>query len=440
MGCSYIESIEQASEQKLESAAQEKNNDGVNKEASQFSENSSTERNTTSLNGKLIVHFLEVGQADSILIQQNEHNMLIDAGNNADSNFVVNYLKKQGVKKIDYVIGTHPHEDHIGGLDAVINTFEIGSVFMPKASTNTKTFKDVLLAIKNKNLKITAPVVGNLYNLGSSKWTILAPNSSSYDDLNDYSIVIKINFGKNSFIFTGDAEALSEQEILKKGFDLKADVLKIGHHGSSSSTSDAFLKAVSPEYAVLSVGKDNDYGHPHKITMDKLKANNITVYRTDECGTIIAASDGEKITFNCKPGDYSYSEIGTNTTQDSSSNSVSSNNVINSDNKAAKTETKTNNSANVIISNIDKKGEIVTITNKSSKDINLKGWKIVSVSGNQQYVFPDYVLKAGASVKVASGNKPGDLVWGEENVWNNSQSDPGELYDSHGNLVSKYED
>ncbi|MDI3545152.1 MAG: competence protein ComEC [Rikenellaceae bacterium] len=379
-----------------------------------IADNKDITTSTSPLKGKLVVHFLDVGQADSILIQQNGHNMLIDAGNNADSNFVVKYLKKQGVKKIDYVIGTHPHEDHIGGLDVVINTFEIGSVFMPKVSTNTKTFKDVLLAVKSKNMKVVAPVVGSSYNLGDAKWTILAPNSSSYDDLNDYSIVIKINFGKNSFIFTGDAEALSEQEILKKGFNLKADVLKIGHHGSSSSTSDEFLKAVSPEYAAISVGKDNDYGHPHKITMDRLKANNIPVYRTDECGTIIAVSYGEKITFNCKPGDYSYRGI--------------------------KTESKTNNSANVVISNIDKEDEIVTITNKSSKDINLKGWKIVSVTGNQQYVFSDYILKAGASVKVASGNKPGDLIWGEENVWNNSKSDSGELYDSNGNLVYKYED
>jgi len=414
VGCSHIENIEEGSKQKLESAVQEKNNDGANKEAGQFGENSSTERNTTSLNRKLIVHFLDVGQADSILIQQDGRYMLIDAGNNADSNFVVNYLKKQKVSRLDYIVGTHPHEDHIGGLDAVISSFDIGSVYMPKVSTNTKTFKDVLTAIKNKNLKITAPVADNSYNLGSSKWTILAPNSNDYEDLNNYSIVIKLDYGKTSFLFMGDAETISEQEILSKGFNLRADVIKIGHHGSSSSTSDTFLKAVSPEYAVISVGKDNDYGHPHKITMDKLKANNITVYRTDECGTIIAASDGEKITFNCKPGDYSYNGNGTNAIQ--------------------------NSSANVIISNIDKKGEIVTITNKSSKDINLKGWKIVSVTGNQQYVFPDYVLKAGASVKVASGNKPGDLIWGEENVWNNFQSDPGELYDSDGNLVYKYED
>lgn len=273
-----------------------------------------------SVNNQLKVHFIDVGQADSILIQQGNNAMLIDAGNNEDSETVKNYIAKQGIKKLDYVIGTHAHEDHIGGLDYVINNFEIDKIYMPKATSNTKTFEDVVTAIKNKEMKITTPVPGDSFKLGEADCKILAPNSASYKDLNNYSIAIKVTFKNNSFMFTGDAETISETEMLKKGFDVKADVLKIGHHGSSSSTSDEFLKKVNPKYAVISAGKDNDYGHPHKETMKRLKDSGITVYRTDESGTIICTSDGNNISFNTKSGSYN-SPSATSNNDSSSSNS-----------------------------------------------------------------------------------------------------------------------
>lgn len=248
--------------------------------------------------GNLKVNYINVGQGDSILIQQDGHNMLIDAGTNSSEKVVVDYLKSHGVTKLDYVIGTHPHEDHIGGLDAVINNFEIGQVFMPKVTTTTQTFKSVITAINNKELKITTPKVGESYNLGNAVWTILAPSSDSYTDMNNYSIVTKLKFGNNSFVFTGDAEDISEGEILKKQLDISAEVLKLGHHGSNSSTTDEFLKTVNPKYAVISVGQGNKYGHPTENTLDKLKANNISFYRTDEKGNIIAISDGSSISFH----------------------------------------------------------------------------------------------------------------------------------------------
>ena len=243
----------------------------------QNSENNSNSSTGNQVNGthptgqKLKVHFIDVGQADSILIIQNNSTMLIDAGNNADSDLVTQYIKSKGITKLDYVIGTHPHEDHIGGLDAVINNFDIGTVIMPKVAANTRTFEDVVNAIKNKDLKVTAPVPLDEYDLGDAKFVILAPNSDNYEDLNDYSIVVKLTFGNNSFIFTGDAEAVSENEILSKGYNIKADVLKVGHHGSRSSTTENFLRKISPDYAVISVGKDNNYGHPSQEVLNLLK-------------------------------------------------------------------------------------------------------------------------------------------------------------------------
>jgi len=236
--------------------------------------------------------------------------MLIDAGNNDDGQNIVSYLKDQGISKIDILVGTHPYEDHIGGLEDVINSFDIGRIYMHRVVHTTQTSEDVLLAIQNKGLKIDEPIAGMTFDLGPAKYTILAPNKASYSNLNNYSIVIKLQYGQTSFLFVGDAEEISEREMLNRNYDLSADVLKIGYHGSNNSTSNKFLAAVSPKYAVISVGKGNSYGHPHKETMNKLKNANIIIYRTDECGTIIATSDGNDITFNCEPGSYNAGSLG----------------------------------------------------------------------------------------------------------------------------------
>jgi competence protein ComEC len=245
----------------------------------------------------LSVHFIDVGQADSILVHTpSDNNMLIDAGNNADADTVKSYLSRQGVKRLDVLVGTHPHEDHIGGMDVVIRQYPIGKVYMPKKTTNTRTFEDVLNAIKAKGLKITSPVSGSTIALDPAvKIEILAPKSASYKDLNNYSIVLKVTYGKTSFLLTGDAEKESEKEMLAKGYNLKADVLKVGHHGSNSSTSAAFLKAVSPKFAVICVGQGNDYGHPKQEILNRLERAGVKVFRTDRDGTVVAESDGQKI-------------------------------------------------------------------------------------------------------------------------------------------------
>jgi len=178
-------------------------------------------------------------------------------------------------------------------------------VYLPKVTNNTKTFKDVVKAMNSKGLKATPPNPGDIFKLGDANCSILSPINTNPKDLNTYSIVIKVVFGNNKFLFTGDAQASNEEDMINKGYDLSADVLKVGHHGSNTSTSQVFLDKVKPKYAVISVGKGNDYGHPTAATMKRLKANAIKVFRTDENGTIICTSDGKNISFNCNPADYS---------------------------------------------------------------------------------------------------------------------------------------
>ena len=246
----------------------------------------------------LKVHFLNVGQADSTLITCGSHAMLIDAGNNDDEEPILNYIQnKQGITHLDYVIGTHPHEDHIGAMDSVLYAVSTDEVMLPEVTTNTQTFMDVLTAIDDQGLAITVPEPGETYTLGDASFTILSPNGDYGTDLNNWSIALRLTYGNTSFLFTGDAETDAEQDILNTGLTLSSDVYQVGHHGSSSSSSQAFLEAVQPRYAVISCGQNNDYGHPHKETLDALTSRGIEIFRTDLQGTIVAASDGTNISF-----------------------------------------------------------------------------------------------------------------------------------------------
>lgn len=261
--------------------------------------NSPSSENISNIENKNImkVNYIDVGQGDSILVQVNGKNLLIDAGPNDNTDKLISYLNKQNIKKLDYVVATHPHEDHIGGMDVVIKKYEIGQFYAPKKTANTKTFESMITALKSKNLKINSAKAGINLDLGeNTKCEILAPNSTNYEDVNNYSAVIKITYGDSKFLFTGDAEKLSEKEILSKNYDIDSDVLKVGHHGSSTSSSKAFLDKVSPKIAVISLGKNNDYGHPHKETTAELKKRNIQTYRTDIDGSVVLISDGKKVT------------------------------------------------------------------------------------------------------------------------------------------------
>ena len=253
---------------------------------------------------ELQIQYLDVGQADATLIRlPNGQTMLIDAGGNATADRLVEYIAKQGVKRIDFLIGTHPHEDHIGGLDKVIEAFDIGEIYLPKVADSqvptTRTYEDVLAAVDQKGLRVNRGAAGTvLFQRDELSARLLAPNSDAYDELNSYSIVVLLTYGERKFLFMGDAESDSEQEILERFGNVTADVLKCGHHGSSTSTSQAFLDSVSPEYAVISCGRDNSYGHPHQETLERLDRKNVTVYRTDQQHTVIASCDGEKLTLD----------------------------------------------------------------------------------------------------------------------------------------------
>lgn len=240
------------------------------------------------------VHFVDVGQADAIYIAlPNGEDMLIDAGNNKDGETVVNYLKEQGVQRLDYLIGTHPHADHIGGMDTVIDAFEIGRIYMPNASASTRTFEDVLMAIDRKGYTVTKAKAGTMIlDRSGLSIEILSPVQDWYQDLNDYSAVVRLTYLNKTFLFMGDAGVLPEREIAG---DVTADVLKIGHHGSRTATSEAFLRRVHPAYAVICVGRGNSYGHPTQEVLDRLYWAQVWVYRTDVDGTVCFQSDGNNL-------------------------------------------------------------------------------------------------------------------------------------------------
>ena len=243
-------------------------------------------------NANFKIYYLDVGEADSILIENNGEYALIDAGNNEDGKNLVDFFNTLGITNFKYVIGTHGHEDHIGGMDDIIKNFNIEHFYMPDVLVNNKTFEEIIDNLDKKGIEYETPLIDSTFTMAESKFTVLYIGDDK-EDLNMDSIILKLNYKNTSYLFTGDAPTDAEREILNK--DLKSDVLKVGHHGSRYSTSANFLKKVYPKYAIISVGKDNDYGHPHNVILDKLNRIGSKVYRTDTDGTILLTSDGENI-------------------------------------------------------------------------------------------------------------------------------------------------
>lgn len=244
------------------------------------------------------IHFIDVGNADAILIKQEGANVLIDGGNNQDEKTVVDYLKKEGVNELEYIIATHPHADHIGGLDNVIRNIKVNHVLVSNGSADTKTYRDFILALSEKGITPSVPLKNAIFNLTENSY-IKILSCANVEDPNNQSIVALYVNGEDKVLFTGDAE---EEIIAQINEDI--DLLKTSHHGSYNGTTKSFLEKITPSFAVITVGKDNSYGHPHKSTMELLKSFNIPVFRTDEGGTIIFKSSGTGLSTECNPNSY----------------------------------------------------------------------------------------------------------------------------------------
>ena len=251
---------------------------------------------------RLKMHVIDVGQGDAVLMQCGGRNVLIDCDENGMGDTVLDYLRKADVSHLDWIIGTHPHSDHIGGMDTVIKSKDItiDHVMMPQTSKEltptTMTYTEVLTAIKKKKLKITRPVPGTEYDLDGVTMLVLSPaKGAKYEDLNDYSIVLKFTYGDVSVLTGGDASKLVERQLITLDYDLSADIYKVSHHGGRDGNSQAFLDEVNPRYAAISVGEDNKYGHPKNEILKRLRAMDCKVYRTDLDGDIIFESDGKNI-------------------------------------------------------------------------------------------------------------------------------------------------
>lgn len=248
---------------------------------------------------KVEVHFLDVGQADSTLIKlPTGENILIDGGNRDDKDYILDYLSRVGVEHIDVMVATHPHEDHIGSLKDVLSAVDTDTILLPNTDADTMVYTNLLYAIEESGAKEERILGQGSMEVGDVLFEILGP-VKEYDDKNNSSIVIKMTHGENSFLFTGDIEKEAESDILETGVSLRADVLKVAHHGSKTSSIDDFLEAVSPDIAVIHVGTDNTYGLPSDITIEKLNSMNLQLYRTDLNKEIVIYSDGENLEVKC---------------------------------------------------------------------------------------------------------------------------------------------
>ncbi len=265
--------------------------------------------------GSLQVHFIDVGQADAALVICDGHYMLIDGGNAEDSDLVYSYLEHHGAKNLDYMVASHAHEDHIGGLSGALNYAKVDTALCPVTEYSSKVFQNMVKYLEQQGKSLTVPAPGDKFDLGSARVEILGP-VQEYDDTNNTSIVLRIDYGETSFLFTGDMETGAEKDLLESGADVRATVLKAGHHGSDTSTGYQFLREVSPRYTVISVGEGNKYGHPSDEVLSRFRDAGTEVYRTDMQGHVIAESDGKTVTFRTeKEADTATNPTGNSTLQ-----------------------------------------------------------------------------------------------------------------------------
>lgn len=371
---------------------------------------SNTSQTPAEARKEMKVHFLDVGQGDSIFIQSpNGKNLLVDGSTKQAGKEVVDYLRKQGVEKLDYVVATHPDADHIGGLISVLNSISIKHFVDSGKAHTSQTYEEMLQLILDKDIPFIVPNVGDNISLDDELDIKVLNVGAESDDNNEASIVLKITYGEISFLLMGDADTVVEKEILERA-NVEATVLKAGHHGSDTSSSEKFVEAVNPKVTILSYGKDNSYGHPDAEVMSRLEQIKTQIYGTAEVGNIVVETDG--VDYNVltngsvEPSDIADTAIGIN------------------------------------ISSKDLRGEIVGITNSGEINISLKDWQLVSVVGNQIFKFPNITLQAGDTIYVTSGPEakegPGYLKWTNGQMWRND-GDAATLLNNKGEIVSEFE-
>lgn len=360
------------------------------------------------------VSFIDVGQGDSILIEApNGKTMLIDAGVKGKGQTVVEYIRQQGIKRLDYVVATHPDADHIGGLVPVLNSVAVRQ-FMDSGKVHTsQTYENMLKLIDTKNIPFTAPKAGDTIALDEAVLVEVLYADAAATDNNEASIVLKVTYGDVSFMLMGDAGIEIEQQLVEQ-IDVSATVLKAGHHGSNTSSSPTFVEAVNPEVTILSYGQDNKYGHPHYEVTSAVKQIGGKLYGTAETGTIVVTTNG--VGYDIKGAEWT--GIG------------------------ATSSIVKPTSGKVDIVSKDLHAELVTIKNFSEKDVSLKDWTLVSVEGSQTFTFPNITLKAGKSITVSSGpnavQNATTLEWTKRQIWLND-GDAAQLLNAKGVLVSEVE-
>jgi len=373
-----------------------------------------TEKIPVTAGHEMQVHFIDVGQGDSILIESpSGKTMLIDGGVKGAGQQIVSYLKELGINKLDIVVATHPDADHIGGLIPVLDNMTIEQFYDSGKVHTSQTFEEMLTRIDEKNIPYHVPKIGDDIEFDKDvNVKVLNANDQATDN-NDASIVLKMTYGNVSFLLTGDAGVALEKEMLQ--YDVKATVLKAGHHGSNTSSSEEFIQAVKPEVTILSYGEDNKYGHPHAEIVDRLQAIGSKIYATADLGTITVSTDGVNYTVNGKE-----------------TSSVETGNILSKEEPTTAIE---------IVSK-DLVTEIVGIKNSGQHAVSLKVWQLISIEGHQVYNFPNLSLQPGKTIYITSGTNAREgqnyLKWTTKQIWLNA-GDAAQLRNEKGELVSELE-
>ncbi|MEY9978848.1 MBL fold metallo-hydrolase [Lysinibacillus sp. RC79] len=379
-------------------------------------ETSNTKKVSVTAGHEMRVHFIDVGQGDSIFIESpNGKTMLVDGGVKGAGQKVVSYLKELGVNKLDIVVATHPDADHIGGLIPVLNSVDIGQFYDSGKVHTSQTFEEMLTLIDTKNISYNVPKTGDRIAFDDDiNVKVLNANENATDN-NDASIVLKLAYGNVSFLLTADAGIALEKEMMQD--DVKATILKAGHHGSNTSSSAEFIQKVHPEVTILSYGEGNKYGHPHAEVVERLQAIGSEIYSTAEAGTIIVSTDGVNYEVNSKE----WSPPSVSTPQTSASAPATT-------------------SASIEIVSKDLIEEIVGIKNNGNEAVSLKDWQLISIEGHQVFNFPNVTLQPGKTMYVTSGSNAREgqnyLKWTKKQIWLND-GDAAQLRNAKGDIVSE---